>query len=76
MSRNKITDFVEGLILEVLHQEYFQPRIVNILKFDRIHVSQSTVKYQAKDRSSKKFWIQNSFIENIIANNIHRQENH
>ena len=55
MSRNKITDFVEGRILEVLHQEYFQPRIVNILKFDGIHVSQSTVKYQAKDRSSKKF---------------------
>ncbi|CAF4482595.1 unnamed protein product [Rotaria sp. Silwood2] len=43
MPRNKISDIVEGRILQLLHQGYSQPRIVNILKLDGIHVSQSTV---------------------------------
>jgi predicted transcriptional regulator len=43
MPRNKIPDIVEGRVIELLHQGYFQPRIVNILKLDGIHGSQSTV---------------------------------
>src|ERR1700722_2790521 len=43
MPRNKISDIVEGRILELLHQGYSQPRIVNILKHDGINVAQTTV---------------------------------
>jgi predicted transcriptional regulator len=43
MPRNKISDIIEGRILELLHLGYSQPRIVNILKLDGIHVSQATV---------------------------------
>lgn len=43
MPRGKISDIVEGRILELLHLGYSQPRIVNILKIDGINVSQSTV---------------------------------
>ncbi|CAF4217313.1 unnamed protein product [Rotaria sordida] len=43
MPRNKISDIVEGRILELLHLRYSQPRIVNILKLDGICISQSTV---------------------------------
>jgi hypothetical protein len=43
MPRNKISNIVEGHILELLHQGYSQPRIVNILKLDEISVSQLTV---------------------------------
>lgn len=43
MPRNKISDIVEGRILQLLRQEYSQPRIVNILKLDGINVSQSTI---------------------------------
>jgi predicted transcriptional regulator/hemolysin-activating ACP:hemolysin acyltransferase len=43
MPRKKISDIVEGRILQLLRQGYSQPRIVNILKLDGIHVSQPTV---------------------------------
>ncbi|CAF4004112.1 unnamed protein product [Rotaria sp. Silwood1] len=43
MPRKKISDIVEGRILQLLRQGYSQPRIVNILKLDGIHVSQRTV---------------------------------
>ncbi|CAF0991278.1 unnamed protein product [Adineta steineri] len=43
MPRNKISDIVEGRILQLLHQGYSQSRIVNILKHDGIYVSQPTV---------------------------------
>ncbi len=43
MPRNKISDIIEGRILELLHLGYSQPRIVNILKLDGIHVSQATM---------------------------------
>ena len=43
MPRNKISDIVEGRVLELLHQGYSQPRIVHILKLDGINISQSTV---------------------------------
>ena len=43
MPANKISDIIEGRILELLHLGYSQPRIVNILKLDGIHVHQSTV---------------------------------
>ena len=43
MPRNKISDIVEGRLLELLHQGYSQPRIVHILKLDGINISQSTV---------------------------------
>ena len=40
MSRNKISDIIEGRILQFLQQGYSQPRIVNVLKLNRIHISQ------------------------------------
>ncbi|CAF1287268.1 unnamed protein product [Rotaria sordida] len=43
MPRNKISDIVEGRILQLLHQGFSQPRIVNILKHDGINISQPTV---------------------------------
>jgi predicted transcriptional regulator len=43
MPRKKISDIVEGRILQLLRQGYSQPRIVNILKLDGIHVSQPIV---------------------------------
>ena len=43
MPRNKISDIIEGRILQLLQQGYSQPRIVNVLKLNRIHISQSTV---------------------------------
>ncbi|CAF1373799.1 unnamed protein product [Rotaria sordida] len=43
MPRNKISDIIEGRILQLLHQGYAQPQIVNILKLDGMHVSQPTV---------------------------------
>ncbi|CAF2529763.1 unnamed protein product [Rotaria sp. Silwood2] len=43
MPRKKISDIVEGRISQLLRQGYSQPQIVNILKLDRIHVSQRTV---------------------------------
>ena len=43
MPRNKISDIVEGRVLELLHQGYSQSRIVHILKLDGINISQSTV---------------------------------
>jgi histone-lysine N-methyltransferase SETMAR len=43
MARNKISDILEGRILELLHQGYSQPQIVKILKGDGITVAQSTI---------------------------------
>ena len=43
MPRNKISDIIEGRILQLLQQGYSQPRIVNVLKLNRIHISQPTV---------------------------------
>ncbi|CAF1558888.1 unnamed protein product [Rotaria sordida] len=43
MPRNKISDIVEGRILQLLRWGYSQSLIVNILKLDGIHVSQPTV---------------------------------
>ena len=43
MPRNKISDIVEGRVLELLHQGCSHPRIVHILKLDGINISQSTV---------------------------------
>ena len=43
MPRNKISDIVEGRILQLLRQGYSQSLIVNISKLDGIHVSQPIV---------------------------------
>ena len=43
MSCNKIFDIAEGRILEVFHQGYSHPRIVNALRHNRINISQPTV---------------------------------
>ncbi|CAF1008388.1 unnamed protein product [Rotaria sordida] len=43
MPRNKISDIIEGRILQLLQQGYSQPRIIHILKVDGIHISQPTV---------------------------------
>lgn len=43
MPCNKISDIIEGRILQLLQQGYSQPRIVNILKHDGINISQPTI---------------------------------
>ena len=43
MSCNKIFNIAEGRILEVFHQGYSHPRIVNVLKHNGINISQPTV---------------------------------
>ena len=43
MSRNKISDTIEGRILQLLHQGYSHSRIVHLLKLDGINVSKSTI---------------------------------
>ena len=43
MSRNKISDIVEGRILQLLRQGYSHSRIVHLLKLDGISVAKSTI---------------------------------
>ena len=43
MPRNKISDIIEGCILELLHQGQSRRQIVKVLKSDGINVAQSTI---------------------------------
>ena len=44
MTHNRISDIVEGHILELLQQGYSQSPVVHIVKFNGINISQPTSK--------------------------------
>ena len=77
MPRNKINDIVEGRILQLLHQGYSQPRIVNILKLDGINVARSTVSNvkrkigrQRNSQSKIKIFRKKSALSTSIVNKV------
>ena len=63
MPRNKISDIVEGHVLELLHQGYSQSRIVHVLKLNGINISQPTLsnvkRRVGRQRNSEKFFEEN-----------------
>ncbi|CAF3848260.1 unnamed protein product [Rotaria sp. Silwood1] len=76
MPHNKISDIVEGRILQLLHQGYSQPRSANILKLDGIHVSQPTVSNPSQTPSIIKKVIRKINVEDpptqrAIAKDLH-----